>query len=230
MSQVELPERYAVDYHQPVLDAIAGLLVPGASVLDIGAGRRPVVSREDRPADVTYVGLDISADELALAGDGYDETHAADMCEHLPELDERFDLAVCFQVLEHVHDLPAAVENARRYLKPGGTFVAQLSGGRAAQAFLMRALPLRASQFLAEKLLKFPPDEVFPAFYDKCTASGLRESMREWSSVEITPRWIGATYFNFAKPLLRGALKYEEWAMNGHRDDLAPYYVIVGRR
>jgi 2-polyprenyl-6-hydroxyphenyl methylase/3-demethylubiquinone-9 3-methyltransferase len=226
LGDANLPERYAAEYEAPVRERIAAHLKPGVRVLDVGAGRLPFIAKEDRPENTHYTGLDISRAELDLAGDGYDESFVSDICEFVPELEGQFDVAVCFQVLEHVADVPAALENVRRYLKPGGTFVAQLSGARAPQALLMRLLPISVSRFLSEKILKFPADMVFPAHYDHCTFSGLTKSTAAWPNAEIAPRWIGATYFSWFKPFVKLAVKYEDWAIAKNKRNLASYFVI----
>ncbi len=43
-------------------------------------------------------------------------------CESLPYEDAFFDRIVAVHVLEHLHDLPRAVKEAQRVLKPGGIF------------------------------------------------------------------------------------------------------------
>jgi len=101
----------------------------GRRVLDIGSGRRPAVPPAQRPRGCEYVGLDLSAAELAAAAPGaYDETIEADVSELLPSQSERFDLIVGWQVLEHVDRLDRCLENLRSYLRPGGSLVSMLSG------------------------------------------------------------------------------------------------------
>ena len=102
---------------------------PGMSVLDLGSGKMPALNPDCRPAGLNYVGLDITAGELARAPSGsYDETVVSDVLEFRPELEGRFDLALSLFLFEHVEPLNAAIENVRRYLRPGGRLIAQLAG------------------------------------------------------------------------------------------------------
>ena len=50
----------------------------------------------------------------------YDEMFVGDITKRVAELEGRFDLIICFQVLEHVKPLDDAIENLRCYLRPGG--------------------------------------------------------------------------------------------------------------
>ena len=98
-------------------------------MLDIGSGARPAVPVEHRAKDCHYVGLDISRGELELAPAGsYDELRVADITQSSAHLEGSCDLALSYQVLEHVKPLPQALEQIRLTLRPGGVFVGQLSG------------------------------------------------------------------------------------------------------
>jgi 2-polyprenyl-3-methyl-5-hydroxy-6-metoxy-1,4-benzoquinol methylase len=124
-----LPDRYRVPDRRMFLDLVLPALRPGFNVLDMGSGRKPILSPSDRPNTLTYVGLDIAAQEMEKAGDGaYDEVVIADIGDHQPSLDGRFDAVISFQVLEHVKPLDSAFSNVQRYLKPGGVFMAYFSG------------------------------------------------------------------------------------------------------
>src|SRR5918992_14177 len=126
----ELPERYVPEFWlRPFQERVRAEVRAGQAILDVGSGRAPTLPLLERPGDIRYVGLDISAGELAAAPAGsYDEAITGDVADFEPALERRFDLALSYQVFEHVRPLPAALENIRRYLKPGGRMVAQLSG------------------------------------------------------------------------------------------------------
>ncbi|MDT3396773.1 class I SAM-dependent methyltransferase [Streptomyces sp. B1866] len=91
------------------------------TVLDIGCGNGMFLGRlrQDRP-DLLMVGMDISAGILAnvakpvLVGDA----HA------LPFGDGTADAALALHMLYHVADIPAAVRELARVLRPGGVLVA----------------------------------------------------------------------------------------------------------
>jgi ubiquinone/menaquinone biosynthesis C-methylase UbiE len=99
---------------------------PGDRVLDVGCGPGfyvtellAVVGREGSVA-----GVDTSADMLAVAakraeGHSNVQFHEADATS-LPVPDASFERALCVQVLEYVRDVPAALREMHRALRPGG--------------------------------------------------------------------------------------------------------------
>ncbi|MEA2409167.1 MAG: hypothetical protein QOE69_3286 [Thermoleophilaceae bacterium] len=227
----ELPRRYDDFWDGPFREELARHLRPGVRILDVGSGAVPTIPPEERPADTHYVGLDISQHELDRAPAGsYDHTVVADLTEVVPELCDDFDLVVSFQVLEHVRPLDRAIENMRRYLRPGGGMVSRLSGGRSVSALLNRAVPHRVAVALEVRLRGREPESVFPAEYDRCTHSALTEMLAPWSEANVIPQHTGAYYFKFLRPLQALYLGYEEWALRGDRKDVAVYYVLSARR
>ena len=72
------------------------------------------------------VGVDVDRDALAEAAKLGIETHWANVDEPLPFADESFDAVVAGELLEHVRDPQQLVAEARRLLRPGGTFVASV--------------------------------------------------------------------------------------------------------
>ena len=223
----ELPARYLDSYHQRLKEMALAGISPGGAVLDIGSGRDPLLTRSERPGGATYVGLDISVDELEAApGGSYDETVVVDLSHHVPDLDGRFDVVVSWQVLEHVERLPDAIANVHRYVRPGGRFLAVLSGRYAAFSVANRVLPDRLSSRVASRVLGLPAHDIFPAHYDRCHDSALRPMFAEWADVSITPVFRGAVYFRPFPPLLRMYLVYESWAERSGRRNLATHYLI----
>ena len=221
----ELPRRYAEPWGRPFFDVVRPALEPGAVILDVGAGRSPVLPPEARPENARYVGLDIAATELDAAGAGaYDETVVGDIGRPLPALAERFDLVLSWQVLEHVESLDAALDNMRAYLRPGGLLVAHLSGRFAAYAVVARVIPNRLSRSLIDRLLGVDPS--FPTHYQACHASALERRLGRWSAHGIEPRYKGGAYFRFSRPLERAYLAYENWVERSGRADLATHYLI----
>lgn len=229
----QFPDRYRQDWQAPFYAHVRERLWEGAEVLDIGSGRIPTVLPQDRPARVKYVGLDLSASELAEAGPGaYDETVVGSASDHVSSLDARFDLAVSWQVLEHVKPLPDAMSNVHQYLKPGGDFVALFSGSWSAFAVINRVLPDRIGLPLVAKLnsreqMNRP---VFPAYYDRCWASALRRMLSAWSTVSLTPLYQGARYFNFSPRVQAAYLRYEDFAMRRGLENLATHYLLVATK
>jgi arsenite methyltransferase len=103
-------------------------LSAGMAVLDVGSG--PGLLAAELAADVgpsgRVCGVDVSADMVAMARARPDTADAAPMefregpAETLPYGDATFDAVVSTQVLEYVPDVPAALREMYRVLKPGG--------------------------------------------------------------------------------------------------------------
>ena len=226
-----LPARYAQSWEGPFRDRAQALFRPEIAILDVGAGRRPTIEPSARPPGCRYVGLDISADELAAAPDGsYDETWVADATRRIPELEGRFDLVISFQVLEHVTPLEGAFANFRAYLRPGGHFVGQFSGTFSFFALASRLIPHRLSKWLLSHLTERPTTTIFPAHYHHCWDSAIRRSLDSWARVEVEPRYLGAGYLRFLPPAQRLYLIYEEWARRSGRRNLATHYLVSAER
>jgi SAM-dependent methyltransferase len=227
---VTLPPRYQEPWWERFLALLGPSLRPGVRILDVGSGRLPVLPPPARPAGARYVGLDVSGDELAAAPPAsYDDAIVCDLTAWRPAPAE-FDLVVCWQVLEHVAPLAAALENLRACLRPGGRMVAHLSGGRSAYALLNRAVPPALSQWALHRLLGRRHESVFPARYDHCTQRGLQAMLASWSRAEVTPLYRGATYFRFSPALQRLYLRYEDQCLRRGWADLATHYRVDARR
>lgn len=226
----ELPDRYRgypASFRAPFDAALRAVLAPGQRVLDVGSGRLPTVLAEDRPPGCWYVGSDIVAGELAMApADSYDETVVTDITRIDPSLAAGFDLVLSFQALEHVRPLAPAMENMRRYLRPGGRLVAQLSGAFSAYGLVARVTPRGLAEWAQQRLYSRPPDTVFKPHYDRCWFTALERLLQPWGQATVTPLWMAESYFNFS-PVLRSAyMAYEEWARRGEHRNIAPYYLI----
>lgn len=206
-------------------------LTPGARVLDVGSGRRPTIPVEARPADVHYVGLDISAAELAAAPAGsYDETHVANVETNVAGVSGHFDLIVSWQVLEHVEDMEATLATLRDYLRPGGRMVLEFTGKWSIPGILGRILPQRLGRWGLVHLVGRTPEGIFPARFDRCSASELRRLLEHDRDVRIVPRFSGADYFRWLPPLRWLWKRVEDLMIRGGHDDLASYYLVVARR
>jgi SAM-dependent methyltransferase len=176
------------------------------------------------------VGVDISDDELAAAPAGsYDAVLTADLVHGLA-LGERFDVALSWQVLEHVESMSRALASIKHALDPGGRLLAQVSGGRSAFALAARLIPASTHQRLLSRLLGEPKEAHFPTRYNACTASALGELMESWASAEIIPYFRGATYFDFNRLLRAAYLAFENRLAHGRWADYATHYLVIAER
>jgi len=98
-------------------------LQPGEHVLDIGSGPGFLAAEmaEEVGSSGRVVGLDPSETMLAMgARRGAPVEYVAGDGLAMPFANETFDAAVAIQVYEYVEDMPAALAEVRRVLKPGG--------------------------------------------------------------------------------------------------------------
>ncbi len=94
-------------------------------VLDIGCGAG-YGSAELAHTATAVTGVDISPEAVALAQSSYNAPNLkfiAASATSIPFPDASFDLITCFEVIEHIHDWPSLLNEARRLLTPGGQFI-----------------------------------------------------------------------------------------------------------
>ncbi len=102
-------------------------LKPGQRLLDFGCGPGTIsvgLAKAVEPGELH--GVDMEESQIAIArsaaeAGGHENAtfHVGDVTE-LPFEDDYFDVAFCHTVLTHVPDTAAALNEARRVLKPGG--------------------------------------------------------------------------------------------------------------
>jgi len=97
---------------------------PGRRVLDLGCRDGALTRAYVEGNEV--VGVDADKEALAEARKFGIDTRWADLDEPLPCEDESFDVVVAGELLEHLRDPRRLVAEARRVLRPGGTFVASV--------------------------------------------------------------------------------------------------------
>ncbi len=110
-------------------------LGPGARVLDVGCGRgRHAHALATR--GVTAIAIDLDFDDVAATRNGFalftpegGSGAAQANAYRLPFPDHAFDVVVCSEVLEHLHDYQRAVSEMARVLKPGGVLAVSVPRG-----------------------------------------------------------------------------------------------------
>ncbi|WP_448624827.1 methyltransferase domain-containing protein [Geodermatophilus sp. URMC 64] len=125
-----LEEVYTTDdvvgQRRSVLERLA--LQPGERVLDVGVGPGLLAAEAARAVGPggRVCGIDVSASMLALAQRRASVTGGATLelrqgaATAIPYPDAAFDVAVSTQVLEYVADVPAALAELHRVVRPGG--------------------------------------------------------------------------------------------------------------
>jgi SAM-dependent methyltransferase len=102
---------------------LASQLAGGKRVLDAGCGEGYGTALLAAAGAASVVGVDIDEPTIEYARERYGlEFQVADISK-LPFEDAGFDLAVCFETIEHVADAPRAVAELRRVLAADGVLV-----------------------------------------------------------------------------------------------------------
>jgi 2-polyprenyl-6-hydroxyphenyl methylase/3-demethylubiquinone-9 3-methyltransferase len=94
---------------------------PGALLIDLGCGGG-LMAPHVAELGYRHVGVDLTASALSQAARHGVTPIRGDVC-HVPLADSRADVVTAGEILEHVDDLPAAVGEACRLLRPGGLLV-----------------------------------------------------------------------------------------------------------
>ena len=109
---------------------------PGGTMLDLGCGEgRHIFGLMEKFPDLKCIGLDPHIESLDKAFEGLKFLESISNTKtnflsgsaySLPFSDDSFDLVVCSEVLEHLHDYKDAIKEINRVLKPGGQFLASV--------------------------------------------------------------------------------------------------------
>ena len=105
-------------------------------MLDVGCGEgRHIFGAMQQYPMMKCLGIDMDENSLKMAEEGYayfesiSDAGAKFMkgsAYELPFKDNSFDLIVCSEVLEHLHEYNDAIKEMKRVLKPGGKFFASV--------------------------------------------------------------------------------------------------------
>ena len=209
------------------MDLMRPLLRPGMHILDVGAGRHSTIPHADRPAGCVYVGLDEVADESSGRSRSTTRRWSVTSPSSIPPWPGAFDLIVSWQVFEHVPQPARAYENIRRYLKPGGDFVARMTARYALFAIANRMMPFGVARRLGARLSRRPVDTVFRAFYRDSSFSDIARIFGEWGSWELRVEYGGHSYFDFSAPSRWAYRQYVRFAQR--HPGRAPHYTVIAR-
>jgi SAM-dependent methyltransferase len=126
---------------------------PG-SVVDCGMGPGRLLAELERSGWLVS-GIDISGEMVALARErlpGRSDRLLQGSIESMPFPSRRFDAAVCTGVLEYVEDIPRALGEVSRVLRPGGLFVVSMPNSRAIGTFWRHQVVYVAARALKARL------------------------------------------------------------------------------
>lgn len=175
-------------YFSDVLFNRLGLEPAGLRVLDVGCGGG-LLAEEFARLGCRVVGLDPSEPSINVA-----RQHAATTgravhylvapAEDLPFPDGHFDVVLCADALEHLHDLDSAVAASARVLKPGGVYLYETVNRT------------KLSWLIVIRLLQdWPPTRLLPSnlhAFEKLIRPGELERLMERHGIEsrdLTGMW-----------------------------------------
>ena len=210
-------------------DELIRKLPDGATVLDLGGGRRCAYAKAvEPPGRVRLVAVDISPEELA-ANKEVAETCVADVAADIPLPDASADVILSCTLLEHVEGVAAAAQNMGRVLRPGGVTMHLVPGRYSLFGTAARLLPFGPALRLVHALRPETKGVVeFPVVYDDCWPQALERDFRDagFSQVDTRIIWRQTDYFEPIYPLFLLSLGYE-WLIRflGLRQ-LAAYTVV----
>ena len=117
-------DQLQVVLHRARYDFVLARLKPGQRVLEIGVGAG-IFTKELWPRCGSYVGVEFDQAACAAARqktEGRAEIIQGD-ARKLPFRENEFAFIICLEVLEHLGDFQAGVENIHRCLHPDGTVI-----------------------------------------------------------------------------------------------------------
>jgi 2-polyprenyl-6-hydroxyphenyl methylase/3-demethylubiquinone-9 3-methyltransferase len=180
----------------------------GALLIDLACGAG-LFAEHAAALGYRHVGFDLSPTALPQARDHGLLVARADVL-RLPLPDAIADVVTAGEILEHVTDLPAAVAEACRVLRPGGTLVldtiARTRAARVIAVTLAEAIPGGAPKGIHDPALLVDRDELrreFARHGVPVHLTGLRPSivdallwlLRRRESVRMVPTWSTSVLF-----------------------------------
>jgi 2-polyprenyl-6-hydroxyphenyl methylase/3-demethylubiquinone-9 3-methyltransferase len=226
-----LPPRVREDGHTWFIEELLPrAFQKGITLYDLGGGSRPCISRVDKERyNMTVVGLDVSAEELAAAPPGiYDRMIVVDLCKFVGHGEA--DAVICQAVLEHVPDTPQAMRAIASALRAGGRAFIFAPSANALFARLNLALPENVKRQL---LFAFFPQKAeghdgFKAYYNHCTPRQI-EVLAEENQLEVEERrlfWV-SSYFTIFTPAFVLWRFWQLLAYLAFRDNAAEFFVYI---
>jgi len=98
----------------------ASCIVPGCQILDFGCGDGTHVSKYLISCGCKYLGVDVSTQAVSACQERGVDAQVIELERPLPFADERFEVVMSFEVLEHLFSPGDVVAELKRVLRPGG--------------------------------------------------------------------------------------------------------------
>ncbi len=214
-------------------DALLRGLPDGATVLDLGGGRRCVYAGSVQPRGrLNLIAVDVSPAELALNND-VSEKKVADVAAGLPLPDSSVDVILSRALLEHVPDVPAAIGHMARVLKPGGVALHLVPCRYSLFGIAARLLPFGPLVRLLHVVMPWTRGQVeFFVHYDHCYPEALEAEFRAagFSDVRTSITWAQPGYFEAAYAVFLIHAFYEVVVRRLQLRKLAAYTVVRATR
>lgn len=121
-------ERYGIDFKpiatdQSRIDVYLNMIGSGKEVLDVGCWDGYIGSLVKKNNN-KVIGLDIVDASLAKAEKVLDGVLKRNLSEDWAEgIENKYDIALCGEVIEHVYDTDKFLDNFKKVLKPGGSLI-----------------------------------------------------------------------------------------------------------
>jgi SAM-dependent methyltransferase len=161
----EIRERSFIAGRRPV-DELRGLLArcggPTKVLLDLGCGRAATVLRAQAANFKSAYGVDMEIAEPIHEGN---LTLLPADAAHIPLPPASVDVIISINVLEHLADPEAVLEECHRVLRPGGHVIILTPNKHYPPLALARVLPHRVRVWLNRLLTGTQDDDTFPAPY-----------------------------------------------------------------
>jgi SAM-dependent methyltransferase len=183
-------------------------LVPGAMVLDAGAGSGKGYTHGTYGGNIHLVGIDISPE--VFENPYLDEAYCCD-AGRMPFRNEEFDLVFSDYVLEHLCEPSATMLEVYRVLKPGGYFIIRTPNRWHYVPTIATVFPGSLATGFLSTFTSRSPEDVFPTFYRCNTERSIRRivtqvgfTVERLVLIEKEP-----SYLTFSALLFRLGVLYE---------------------
>ena len=152
------------------------------SVLDAGCGPQCVL---EYGADAVVTGLDVSH-AILERNTRLDHAIVADLA-GAPLEDERYDLIVCWDVLEHLDNARSALETMSRALAPGGALVLKAPSLNSPKGIVTKLTPYRFHVWVYRRFDVAGDAMPFPTRFDRSMSPA---TLGRWArSNRMTVQW-----------------------------------------